>query len=481
MRSLNMRRPHPVGALCAFLALFLASYYAVLTETYGIDDDYDALLYAGSTPISDSYQIWEGRPLDAVWTHFAFSLATEIEHLRYIRFVGILGIALLAWSVYLILAHAGHRKFQAFCLSAVMGLSLPVQIYVAWAMTADFVFSMHLSVLAFLLSNRAFERRRRAQKWSLAAGAVLLLLAAITIYQPSGMFFWVVAAVVLAEADRPLRDAFRRFGWCLMIVCAGMLLALAALLLGERYVPIDSPRNDIATDFAGKAEFFLLQVFPNALNFAWFPVDAIFTWAIFIIMFIGLLMHFQGALRERLWKYVIAASILVLSVAPSLLSRMNLADYRVLPALTAIVILHAYFALLGYQRRLRLRSPVGLNFIMGLTTIACALSAAHNVRTYLVIPHVQELKSMRSQLRNRVTPASEQGISSPIMISPVQSASCTPVGKHEFGSSSSTWIPSLRSMAFLSLRDVFPELRHAQLTIDIESMKSLGCAFPIEW
>jgi len=471
------------------LALFLTSYHAALTENYGILDDYNDLLSARATPISASYRIGEGRPLDAVWTRIAYSLATDVEDLRYIRFAGVFGVALLAWIVYLTLAHAGRRKFQAFCLAAVMGLSLPFQVYAAWATTSNFAFSALLSALAFPLSNRAFEMRRRAPKWSLAAGAVLLLLAGITTYQPSGMFFWVVAAVVLLKADRPLRDVLRRFGWCCMIVSAGMLLAFAASRIGSALRPVSSPRRDLVADFAAKARWFLVDAFPNALNFAWLSVDATFTWTIFIVMSIGLFMHFQGARRERAWKVVVAASILVLSYAPNLLSSMNDAGYRTLPAITSLVILYAYLALLGCQRRLRLRSPAGLNSIMGAAAIVCALSAAHHVRTHLVLPQVRELTLIRSHFevltRERDVPASAW--SSIRMTPPRWSASCRPVMKQEFGKPTSGYPPSFEAAALLAIRYILPELQHGPLSVDLTepvhgsaavSIKGLGCASP---
>lgn len=485
----KMKRFRAVVALCMFLALFLTSYHAALTENYGILDDYNDLLSARATPIFENYRTGEGRPLDAIWTRLVYSLATDIEDLRYIRFAGIFGIALLAWSVYLILAHAGHRKFQAFCLAAVMGLSLPFQVYAAWATTSNFAFSALLSALSFPLSNRAFEMRRRAPKWSLAAGAVLLLLAGITTYQPSGMFFWTVAAVVLLKANRPLRDVFRRFGWCCMIVSASMLLAFAASRIGSALQPVPPLRRDLVTDFDAKAKWFLVDAFPNALNFAWLSVDATFTWTIFIVMSIGLFMHLQGARRERAWKYVVAASILVMSYAPNLLSSMNAAGYRTLPAITSLVILYAYLALLGCQRRLRLRSPAGLNSIMGAAAIVCALSAAHHVRAHLILPQVRELTLIRHHsevlARERDVPASVW--SSVVIIPPRLSASCIPYMKEEFGKTASVHAPSFNAAALLAVRDILPELQHgapfgrSRRPVHggaVVSIKDLGCASP---
>lgn len=40
-----VKRLRAAGALCAFLALFLTSYHAALTEDYGILDDYNDLTF----------------------------------------------------------------------------------------------------------------------------------------------------------------------------------------------------------------------------------------------------------------------------------------------------------------------------------------------------------------------------------------------------------------------------------------------------
>ena len=55
----------------------------------------------------------EGRPLLGLANYLAYEMASELEHLRYVRFVGVLGMALLAWSLYRALAGAGHRRLRA--------------------------------------------------------------------------------------------------------------------------------------------------------------------------------------------------------------------------------------------------------------------------------------------------------------------------------------------------------------------------------
>lgn len=506
-----MKRLSRLPSVAAFLALFLASYHSVLTGNYAILDSYNAVLNERLTPFLDSFRIGLGRPLDAAWSWFVYRLATEIEHLQYVRFAGILGIALLAWSVYLTLLRAGYEKLHAFCLSAVMGLSLPFQVYSAWAATSNYPLSALLAALALPLSNRAFETRRRAPKWSLAAGAVLLLFAGIAVYQPSGMFFWVVAAAVLLKADRPLRDLLRRFGWHLMVASASMSLALAASRIGAARNPISPRYFDLASNFAAKAEWFLLDAFPNALNFAWlspslllFPayesgavspahrtVDVSVAWLIFIVTSIGLFVYFQGARRERAWKYAVAVSILVLSYAPNLLSVTSQANYRTLPALTCLGVLYAYFALLGCRRRLR--SPFGLDSIMAGAVIVCAMSAAYHVRTYFVIPQVRELESMRRQVEALSTSvdAPHDWSTAVAILPPAWGATCAPIQKHEFGAATSHYRPSSEAAALLVIQEILPAVQTVRLSFEstvpapsrraagrsraVVDMRDLGC------
>ena len=128
-------------------------------------------------------------------------VATEIEHLRYLRLVTVLGIALLAWCLFQALAGAGWNRFQSACVAMIACTSLPFQVTASLIFNVNFPLAAIAAGLAFLLCERAFETHRRRSKWLPAAGASLTLLAALAIYQPAAMFFWVFAAVALVRPD----------------------------------------------------------------------------------------------------------------------------------------------------------------------------------------------------------------------------------------------------------------------------------------
>ena len=76
-------------------------YVPVLLTPYAFSDDYTILAQAlqGKTEVR-ALQIAQGRPVGALLTHLAFSAIRDIGEVRYLRLVGVLGIALVAWSLY---------------------------------------------------------------------------------------------------------------------------------------------------------------------------------------------------------------------------------------------------------------------------------------------------------------------------------------------------------------------------------------------
>ena len=155
-----------------FLAIFSAVFLPVLRAEYGVDDDYvDFAAEAPDLPesLTDEFgreftpgRAWrrgisEGRPLQGLAAYLTYGMVSELEHLRYVRFVGVLGIALLAWSLYRALAGAGHDRLRAFCVAAIACSALPLQVWVYWASTATYPLAAALSGFAFLLADRAFS------------------------------------------------------------------------------------------------------------------------------------------------------------------------------------------------------------------------------------------------------------------------------------------------------------------------------------
>ena len=453
----SLPSPFVIGV---FLVVFLACYAPVLLDDYGILDDY-AILAAGPQGGPIGQMTANGRPFQALVTQLFLHGTTEIEDLRYARCAGVLGIAVLAWSVFRTLAQNGWSRFHSFCIAVVMCSALPFQVYAAWATTAPFPYAALASGLAFFLGERAFATRRRAMRWLPVAGAISALLAGLAIYQPAAMFFWVFVAIVLLKPEASPREMLHRFLWLTAIGLTGMLAGFVLYELSPTLNPDFSARTGLVQDIPTKIVWFLAVSFPSALNFAlpspswwlfqeaaadlsirlyhtlssvlnaldvallpshpdvdvkashaWFSsaapgtlsffhkiMDVFIAYGFFAVVFGGLWLYFRDDGAIRPWKYVVAISLLFLSAAPILSVAENSTSYRSMPGLVSMVVLYTCFAFRGYTRRLpRLLSPARANAVVGGVAILCILSATHHVRAYFVAPQSQELALMRSQL-----------------------------------------------------------------------------------
>ena len=514
-------RPSVSNPLVAgfFLAVFLACFASVIANDYGYWGDYSRLVEGPQGwQVKRSYL--EGRPIKALIASLALQWVTDVEHLRYARLVGVLGIALLAYCVFRTLALAGWNRFQRLCVAVIMGTALPFQVWAACAECALFPFAALAAGLAFVLGERAFESRRRS-RWLLAAGAVLALLAALAIYQPAAMFFWVFAAVALLKPDDDLRDTFRRFGWYCAIALAGMCAGYVVYVLGPVWAPdpgMPYKQFGLVRDIPARVVWFLFIYLTDAVNFVtpspsyWlFPgaggelsirlyrgisegllamnialhpfqalalaptgalslvhkiADLVIAWSVFALIGGGLWLYFRGARRERLWKCGIAVSLLFLASIPILVVEAKHLGYRTMPALASVIVLCAYFAFQGYTGRAgRLVSPARAHAVLGVAAVACVLSAAWHVHTFFTVPQVRELALMRSELAQ----ADLSRIRSirVVLPAPRQQDTPAPFIWREFGTTPSIldFRGHVRSMVTLLLRELAPE--HAGLPIKV--------------
>ena len=507
-------RPPESSLLAAglFLAVFLACFAAVIATDFGYRDDYMRLT---DEPLAR--MVREGRPLNALLWRLALQAVTEIEHLRYVRLAGVLGIAALAWCVFRALAYAGWSRFQSACVAVIVCTTLPFQVYAAWAACAFYPLAALAAGLAFALSERAFEAPCRRSRWLAAAGAGLALLAAIAVYQPAAMFFWVFAAAVLLKPDTASRDATRRFGGYCAIGLAAMLAGPVMWRLGLILAPDDHVRTGLVQDLPTKAVWFLSIYLPNAVNFflpspsfllapeaggdlsidlyrrvsdalhrlgvsllpsldeagptysralsgagglsfAHKAFDALIAWGALAVIGGGLWRYFRGERGDRLRRIAIAAALLLLSAVPNLVVEDRTSGYRTMPALAALVVLFAYLAFRGYGGRAAATGRA--HAALGAAAVACALSAAWHVHACFVAPQVRELALMRSALESGDL-SRVRGIH---VIRPPKWRRNTlaPLLWREFGRPS--W-PYSRSMALLLLRERTPE--HAGLPIEL--------------
>lgn len=457
-----------------FLGIFVLVYAPVLVTPYAFMDDY-ALL--ASRVQADSWErgqenaqmIASGRPILALLVDVTYRFLADIAALRALRLLGVIGVALLAWSFLRQCLLAGWPYSPSFSLTLTVFTLPPFQVYTSWAVMAFMPFAALLAGGAFGLTTQSFEEQPLWRKLLLASAAVFLLLAALAIYQPAAMFFCVFATVSLFKPDTPLPSLWRWGWWCGLILSCSCLAAFAVSQIGvalyekELLLP---PRASLTVDLLGKMSWFFREPLACALHLlSLFP----HRWSsVTISMFIvgGMLLYFQGTMIERFGKLLLAFFVIFVSYLPNLVAAESWAAYRTQVALTSLIAVYAFFALSGYSQVLQRKTlTLALPLILSGVALASIFCAAHNVYAYFARPQILELEWLRAQL-TRENLAQASGI---YIIRPTQKNTLGPTWRYdEFGfpSTAAAWVP--KALAYLLVREIDPE----RVTMAIEALSA---------
>ena len=408
-----------------------------------------------------------GRPINAVLNDLFFFLASDIDSLRYLRLLAVIGVAGAAWTIYLTLRYVGWEWWQAICASLIVASLPPFQVYVSYALTASYPVSIPAAAAALYFAELSIAEGFLRKTLPLAS--ILLLSFAVLNYQPAAMFFWVLAAIVMFAPNAKPINVIRRFLWYLAMFVPAMGVEMCAYIHGKRLYGtgyIGSERA-IGHDFLGKVRWFLHEPLKDALNLAnLFPTRSI---AIVVVGFVtvGLFLYFQGRIRERLANIAVAGALIPLSYTPNLVVAENWSSYRTQVALTSLIAIYVFLSINGFiVRLLRAHRGVTANAIMFAAASLCLFLAAYHVQAYFAVPQSVELELMRQQLAQQ-DPAHTRLI---YIIGANSRDSMAPGTRYdEFGiaSAAKPWAPGpqtvllLRSMAILrtnlSIRVIVPE------------------------
>jgi hypothetical protein len=447
-------------------AVLLLCYVPVLVTQYAFSDDYSVLAtdHRGKIELERETKISQGRPTHALLIELFFH-NRNIGNLRYLRLLSVAGIVLLAWSLYRRLLGAEWSSKVSFVVALIVCTLPPFQVYASWGVEAFFPFAALASGGALSLAERAFHERRPFCTLGLAAGAVLVLLLALTIYQPAAMFFWVFAAIVLFKPGASLSSVLHRFLLYCVIAFTALLLGFSIYKLGSAmYAYMLSPlRSHLSQDIGEKALWFFREPITNALNLVKLSPKRWLAISVGVFMLGGLTLYLEGTAKERFCKGTIALSIVPLSYLPNLVIAENWSSYRTLSALTSVIVIYILFAIWGYGRVLGRSLPAAILTVgLSLAALTSSLLAAYNVAVYFALPQYAELQWLRGYLAEQDL---SQAHSLYIIRSSWQDSIAPTVRYDEFGTPSSYPPWSSGSMVYLLLYEMNPE--HANLPIEV--------------
>ncbi len=393
------------AAFLLLSAALLLCYLPVVLGTYGCADDFCWVAGALKHDLQHMQllQFVQGRPAMALLFTTAFSPMTGVSDLRFLRLFSVVTMAALAFAVYKTMLAAKYSRFASICVSLIMCTMPPFQVYASWASTAFYATGALVAGLALHVAERAYLKTEIASKTRLAIASIALLLSAVLIFQPSAMFYWVFAAILLLKPDMTISDLVKRFVWygglCVVALGFGYVICNWGRNHFADLCPLPHQRSHLTTHIKDKLVWFFTQPMTACLNFGWLFLNAKAAITTGVATIVGMALYLRGKVSNQIVKLLVALSIVPLSYLPNLVIEENWASFRTECALSSIVVLYAFFALLGFRQTIlrSIREPY-FNALLVSLTVASMAVAFNNIYTFFVVPNSLEFAILRGQM-----------------------------------------------------------------------------------
>jgi hypothetical protein len=311
-------------------------------------------------------------------------------------------------------------KAQSFLLTLTMFCLLPFQILVGW--TAISLASIPLLSATFAaVCLRKFALPENTGGIGRAIlGCVLatfFLFVALTMFEPSAMFYWTMLALfLLLREESPDNHARAR-----LFVIAFLSSGVAAMVLRFIWPEIlfaltdlePGKRNELVGSFSEaleKARWFFTDPMVRGLNF-WSMRNVTIALVTLGIIGVGIVSEFvrawsvprskgvPSAIQCLVEKYIVVAGLILLSCTPILVAAPSLTRYRNLLALTPILFVLFYLGVRAIVHLMpRIDKPQLCKVILAIFCVVSMHVAARNVDAFAKQNELDR-RYMRSQLR----------------------------------------------------------------------------------
>lgn len=375
-----------------FLIVYVITYGVVVSADYAFSDDYTFFNDMGhSNPMPLIIGIVQGgRPIYAIYS-LIFSLAGDISDLGWIRLISIFGISSFALLMYHNLKRYTNIPLGViYPASVACGLSPAFQVYSAWTVTSIFPWAASLAGLSALSLPEKTDFQR-------VATSLALLVCAVFIYQPAGMVFWAFLLPRILLRGTSLNQ-LKLMIRSLFVMGAALVVDFGSSKILPRVFFSDLPqfnRSALVTDYVGKAEWFLEEVIPNALNLFSISPNVWHILLVVLMIIAACIVKFNRPLIV-IKNLSIVGAIIILSYLPNLIIKESWASYRSQVGLDSVIIILVFMSIyeLCYITKLKFVCTVIPCIYL---TIGCFV-AHRNVNEYFVKPQVKELTLVENYL-----------------------------------------------------------------------------------
>jgi hypothetical protein len=380
-------------ALPALTAAVMLVYWVVLAIPYAYLDDYFWLEVSVSHPtVVYDDQAVQGRPLNGYIMPAVFRRAHGLSGLWRVRALTLAGIGGMGWMFYLALRRAECDQRQAGLLALLACVVPAMQVYAAWATSVANPLSGILACAAALVCGWALDDPRRRRPGFVAA--VAMVLGSATIYQPTAMVFWPVAAIDLFRRHRG-RNLLPRFAAYFIVAMIGLGLAFGVFKYGLSHHP-ERPsveRSGVTHDPTGKISWFFQHPLVDSLNLFNMirpvPIPAAIV-AAFIL--IGFWRGSSGTTGRKGIALAVAAVLFPLAYLPNLAAQESWSSYRSQIGMEWVALVLVWLALRGL-----LGARAVHRTLLVVAVIATAL-VTFQVGCLFAFPQAMEMRALKAQL-----------------------------------------------------------------------------------
>ena len=413
--------------LFCLIAIFVALYHPALTNDYAYSDDYHDFLgvpgeNGGASGIAWVFdkRLLEGRPIYAGIYYVSAWFVETLSDIRWIRLLGIFGIALASWCVFRELVRQEFGRLPSFFVAVIVGMSVPFQLAGSWATVSAFPYAFAVSYAAFLIAEHSLKQRATI-KYALIVASIICLLMAFWIYQPVALSFWAFFAVGILRKQNITGNDIRRVFVYLCITATVVGLSVLTYETARSVLNIDyyEARGGLIaiSDIPERIPWLMNRmatavVFPvtpgeYSPHWPWYTLPHIASSKVLfkhILVFLplvavlaGLVLYFRD--RPQFMKRCVIACVLPVLCYGIMLVSENSDPQRTRMALSFLAIVYLFLAVHGYARYINRTPSAFVNCVMGfIVFVGVALSSWHNERQF-VEANVIEIQYIRSELQ----------------------------------------------------------------------------------
>lgn len=379
--------------ICLYILLLapLVVYWQTAFQEYGLTSDYTNLHESRAEPgklVKTSAA--RGRPLYGAMLETSFSATGDVANLQWMRLCTILLLTLLAVVLWRQLYQSGWNEIEAAGIGLGIVLLPSAQVLVGWASGWPQALTLLLAAAGFSAIETEIERGGMKRVVALLGGCMIYTAAAL-IYQANVLFALViVTAVLLVRTGRePLSDA----KWCafhVAAIAAGLGIGgfIMHLLFGNGVF------QQVTEPVAGGVLSFFRYPLPNALALFALNDDhhtgAVFYWLTAIAVVTALVLAYRKiaasadtSIRRR-GIYAVSA-LVVITITVCFVAADRIGTYRVLFALTGIVLVLIVFAL----RALVVTKKIRPGHYAGLALLCVFIGFLAHRNAYLLLAEPQ--------------------------------------------------------------------------------------------